>query len=412
MARTIKRLSARTVETISSPGRHADGGNLFLVVDKQRTTAKAREKPGKRWVFLYRWDGRLREMGLGPLTGVSLGRARELAEKYRAILADGQDPIEVRRSQPTREGKRTFGEVATSLYEGKKGGWKNAKVSKQWLTTLQRYTTSIWSKPVASVGVQDVLAILQPIWIEKSETASRVRARIEATIDAARVLGLIPQDRANPARWRGHLSHLLPKRQRLQRGHHAALPYRDIGHFMAQLRERPAIAALCLEYLILTASRTSEALLADWSEVDLVNKLWTISAARMKGTREHRVPLPDRCIQILDQLHQLYIAPAGYVFPGQRPGRPLSSMALEMLLRRMNVPVTVHGFRSTFRDWAGDCTTFPREVAEAALAHAVGDEAERAYRRSDALEKRRQLMTAWANFCALSDGGAIDPDKR
>ena len=400
MARRINRLSARTVETITASGRHADGGNLFLVVDKRRPNAKSIEKPGKRWVFLYRWNGRLREMGLGPLTGVTLGRARELATNYRAVLADGRDPIDARRAELALESGKSFGDVATSLYEGKKSGWKNEKVTKQWLTTLQRYTMAIWSKPVASVGIDDVLAILQPIWTEKAETASRVRARIEATIDAARALGLIPQDKANPARWRGHLSHLLPKRQRLQRGHHAALPYAEIGDFMAGLRERPAIAALCLEFLILTASRTSEALLAEWSEFDLPNGLWTISAIRMKSARAHRVPLSYRCLHILDQLEKLKTHPTGYVFPGQRQSRPLSGMALEMLLRRMGVAITVHGFRSTFRDWAGDCTAFPREVAEAALAHAVGDEAERAYRRSDALEKRRELMAAWAHFCA------------
>ena len=245
-----------------------------------------------------------------------------------------------------------------------------------------------------------MLAILQPIWTVKAETASRTRGRIEAVIDAARARGLIDKDRANPARWKGHLSHWLGKRLKLQRGHHAALPYAQIAEFMVDLRQREAMAALCLEFLVLTATRSGEAMKATWGEIDLDAKLWVIPRGRMKGNREHRVPLSDRCVEILRKLEPLKAGPDSFVFPGTKVGKPLSVMALEMLLRRMKMPVTVHGFRSTFRDWAGDNTSFPREIVEEALAHQVGSEVERAYRRGDAIEKRRQLMTAWADYCA------------
>ena len=260
--------------------------------------------------------------------------------------------------------------------------------------------------------MNDVLGILQPIWTKKAETASRIRGRIEAVIDAARARGLISQDRANPARWRGHLSHLLPKRQRLQRGHHAALPYTDMPAFVEKLRTRPAVSASCLELAILTAARSAEALGMRWPEVDLKAKVWTVPAARMKASKEHRVPLSDRCIEILEAMAKLKGTDDGYVFPGRDRGKPLSVMSLEMLLRRMKVPVTVHGFRSSFRDWCGECTAFPREIAEAALAHAVGNAVELAYRRGDALEKRRALMQAWADYCGAVQAANVVPMRK
>ena len=272
-------------------------------------------------------------MGLGPLTGVTLGRAREAGDKLssRSGGRSGSDRCTSR--ELARESGKSFGDVATSLYEGKKSGWKNEKVTKQWLTTLQRYTMAIWSKPVASVGID--AARHSPAHLDGEGRNGKPSAGSHRS-DYRRRPRVRPhsQDKANPARWRGHLSHLLPKRQRLQRGHHAALPYADIGDFMAGLRERPAIAALCLEFRILTASRTSEALLAEWSELDLPNGLWTISAIRIRAHARTAASV-YRCLHILDQLEKLKTHPTGYVFPGQRQGRPLSGMALEMLLRRM-----------------------------------------------------------------------------
>jgi integrase len=402
MARTINRLSDRSVRTVTTPGLHADGGNLFLVVDPPRRAADGTEgKPAKRWAFVFQWDGKRKEMGLGGLNSVSLAAARDVAAECRAMLAKNINPIEARRAeQRKRAAGRTFGEVAKELHEARKAGFRNKKSETQWLTALETYAKSIWDKPVEEIGTEDVLAILQPVWTSKSETAARVRGRIEAVLDAARARGLVDRDRANPARWKGHLSHLLPKRQKLQRGHHAALPYAKIADFMTALRGREAMAGLCLEFTILTAVRSGEAMLATWGEIDLDAKLWVIPRERMKRKREHRVPLSDRCVEMLAKLEKLKADPDSFVFPGSQPGKPLSVMAMEMLLRRMKLSVTVHGFRSSFRDWAGDCTSFPREIVEEALAHQVGSEVERAYRRGDAIEKRRQLMSAWADYCA------------
>jgi integrase len=261
--------------------------------------------------------------------------------------------------------------------------------------TLTKYAAPLRDKPLDAIQTDDVLSVLTPLWQTKNETASRLRGRIERVLDAARAKGL--RSGENPARWRGHLDHLLPKRQKLSRGHHAALPYADVPELVADLRNREGAAALALEFLILTAARSGEVLGAKWNEIDRDAKVWTVPAERMKAGREHRVPLTQRALQILATVEQ--VRTGDYVFPGQRHGRPLSVMSMEMLLRRMKVDVTVHGFRSSFRDWAGECTSFPREIAEAALAHTVGDETERAYRRGDALEKRRKLMAAWASFC-------------
>jgi integrase len=264
-------------------------------------------------------------------------------------------------------------------------------------------------KPLDEIRTDDVLAALKPIWQTKSETASRLRGRIERVLDAAKARGL--RSGENPARWRGHLDHLLPKRQKLTRGHHPALPYLDVPAFVADLRNRETVAALALEFTILNASRTGEVLGAKWDEIDREAAIWTIPRERMKAGREHRVPLTDRGLEILDAVEK--VRTGDYVFPGQRRGKPLSGMAMEMLLRRMKIEkATVHGFRSSFRDWAGECTPFPREIAEAALAHTVGDETERAYRRGDALEKRRKLMAAWAAFCEPKEKSNVVPLAR
>lgn len=390
MARKVNRLNARIVSTLSKPGRHADGGGLYLSISEDGKLLR------RRWVFLYRRHGKLREMGLGSASTVKLAQARELAIRWRSELAAGRDPIELRHSERVAlVGVPTFGALAQAYYDTKSHEWRNEKVRKQWLTPLTTYAARLWTLPVDAIGTEDVLGALQPIWTSKPETAARVRGRLEAVLDAARARGHIPANQANPARWRGHLAHLLPKRGKLTRGHHAALPYSDLPNFVLELRQRDAVAALALEFLILTASRTGEVLGSRWSEIDLAARIWRIPGHRMKGRQEHRVPLCARAIDIIAAMHT--IRTSEFVFPGSRANRPLSTMALEMLLRRMKITTaTVHGFRSTFRDWAGDATNFPRELAEAALAHVAGDETERAYRRGDALERRREMMEAWA----------------
>jgi integrase len=392
MPRQINKLSARTVATLTRPGRHSDGGGLYLSISKDSSSVR------RRWVFLYRWRGRLTELGLGGFHSVSLAKARELAMAYRTDLATGVNPKEKRDQQRGGStGIPTFGDYAETYIATKGGGWRNAKHRQQWQNTLKIYAASIRSKPVNTITTADVLTVLQPIWKTKPETASRVRGRIESILDAARVNGYIAEGTANPARWRGHLNKLLPQRERLTRGHHAAMPYAEVPAFVAQLRTRMGTAALALEFMILTAARSGEALGARWAEIDLQNKVWEVPAARMKGGRPHRVPLSDRASEIIKVLAEVKCS--DFIFPGNKPKKPLSNMATDMLLRRMSAgEVTTHGFRSSFRDWAGDCTSFPKEVAEAALAHAVGDQTERAYRRGDALEKRRQLMDAWATY--------------
>ena len=399
MGRETKRLTARTVAGLATPGRYADGGNLYLSIS---------DHGGRRWVFLYRWQGKQREMGLGSARDVGLARARELADAARALLAEGKSPLAERKAE---EAMPTFAATAESLIDSIAAGFRNAKHLDQWRMTLsvQRdddgaliesgYCMDLRNKLVAEVTTEDVLAVLQPIWIKKAETASRVRGRIERVLDAAKAKGLRSSE--NPARWRGHLDSLLSKRQKLQRGHHAALPYAEVPAFIAVLRTKDGAAARALEFLILTAGRSAEVIGAKWSEIDAKAKLWTVPAARMKGGKEHRVPLAPRAIVLLEEMRATRpsgCTDADFIFPGGKRGKPLSVMALDMLLRRLEVDVTVHGFRSSFRDWAGEETSFSREVAEAALAHTVGNEVERAYRRGDALEKRRRLMDAWAAF--------------
>ena len=313
------------------------------------------------------------------------------------MVREGVDPIAQRdASRLAKSEKPTFGEAADSLIEAKGSEWRNDKHKAQWTMTLTKYCASIRSKRVDEIDTEAVLGILQPIWASKPETASRLRGRIEAVLDAAKAQG--HRSGENPAAWRGHLSHLLPKRQKLSRGHHAAMAYADVPAFVGQLRERDAIAAMAMEFCILTATRSGETLGARWSEIDMPAKVWTVPADRMKAAREHRIPLSDRAMAILERLFEARTG--DLVFPGQRAGKPLSGMAMQMVLRRMKIEdATVHGFRSAFRDWAGNETHFAREVAEAALAHVVGDKAEQAYRRGDALEKRRALMSAWATFC-------------
>jgi integrase len=386
-----KLLSARAVATLAKPGRHADGGGLYL-------SASARDGvPRRSWVYLFTWRGKLKEMGLGPYPLVSLAEAREQRDRWRKELKAGRNPIEARRAKKAAHGAPSFGECAAAFLEAKAPQWKNAKHRCQWRTTLETYAGPLWSLPVDKIDTTAVLEVLQPVWQAKPETASRVRGRIESVLDAARARGFRTGE--NPARWRGHLDHLLPKRHSLTHGRHAALPYASIPDFIAALckRQDGSVAARALEFLILTGARSGEVLGARWGEIDLEGRVWTVPAARMKAKRPHRVPLSDRAIEIIERLAEL--RGGEFVFLGQREGMPLSSMALEMVMRRMKAEgATVHGFRSAFRDWAGNETHFARELAEAALAHVIGDRAEQAYRRGDALEKRRALMEAWASF--------------
>jgi integrase len=387
------KLTARTVAT-AKPGRHGDGAGLYLVVS---------QSGARKWVFRFtRPGGKVTEMGLGSADMVTLAEAREKAREARRQVAAGINPIEARReAEKLANSKPTFGECALAYVEAHEGSWRNDKHRAQWAMTLTRYAAPLRDRPVDEVDTEAVLSVLQPLWQAVPETASRLRGRIEAVLDAARAQG--HRHGENPARWRGHLDKLLPKRQKLARGHHAAMPYSDVPDFVASLRDREAVAAMALEFCILTAARSGEALGARWSEFDLVEKVWTVPAARMKAGKEHRVPLSGRAMAILQRLGE--VRSGECIFPGQRAGKPLSGMAMEMLLRRMGVEVTVHGFRSSFRDWCGDRTSFPRELAEAALAHVAGDETERAYRRSDAIERRRVLMQAWDDFL---EGKAAD----
>lgn len=392
MARAVKKLSARTVTTLTKPGRHGDGDGLYLVVDPSGA---------RRWLFMFRWQGKLKEMGLGGVSAVSLAEARDKAADARRQLQASINPIAARRDAETAAraaelAGQTFGKFADELVEDIKAGFRNDKHRWQWSHTLKTYAAPLRPLPINAVSTEDVLDVLKPLWSTKQETASRLRGRIERVLDAAKAKGLRTGE--NPARWRGHLDHLLPRRQKLQRGHHPALPYPQMPDFIVELRKREAVAALALEFTILCASRSGEVIGAKWIELDRKAKIWTIPPERMKAGKEHRVPLTERALAILDEVEKVKIGE--HVFPGQRKGKPLSNMAMAMLLRdRMKrTDITVHGFRSSFRDWAGEQTAFPREIAEAALAHVVGDETERAYRRGDALEKRRKLMDAWSRF--------------
>jgi integrase len=377
-------LTTRKVEN-AKPGKYGDGANLYLIVSK----AGAR-----KWVLRFTWLGKPKEMGLGSTSGVSLADAREKAATARRQIAQGVNPIDERKR---KYGIPTFGQVADEVRQSLSAGFRNEKHKAQWKSTLETYAAPLRDKPVDAIATDDVLVVLKPIWTTKAETASRLRGRIEKILDAAKAKGL--RNGENPARWRGHLDHLLPRQSKLARGHHAAMPYEDVAAFITRVRVRESLAAQALELCVLTAARSGEILGMRWSEIDFDKKIWTVPADRMKAGREHRVPLSPRAIAILRQLQKLKAG--DFVFPGHARNKPLSNMAMEMLLRRMNIKeATVHGFRSSFRDWAGNVSNFPRELIETALAHVVGDKAEQAYRRSDALEKRRKLMDAWAAYCA------------
>lgn len=392
MARAINRLSARAVSTLSRPGLHSDGAGLYLRVDPSGA---------KRWCFIFRWHGKRTELGLGSLLTVSLADARERVREARKAILDGENPMDRRRREQASRGLHTFGALADKLIEDLSPQWKNKVHRAQWKTTLQIDAAPLRPLAVSAITTEDVLGVLKPIWGKKPETASRLRGRIERVLDAAKAKGLRVGE--NPARWKGHLALLLPQRQKLTRGHHAAMPFDQVPAFIAELRSLNTIAARALEFTILNAVRTGETIGAEAEEFDRGELVWTVPAARMKAGSIHRVPLSERAKKIVEELWP--VSGTGYIFrsPMVRkgsPAKPLSNMAMLELLHDLgHKDVTVHGFRSSFRDWAGECTNYPREVAEAALGHTVGDAAERAYRRGDALAKRRKLMDAWARYC-------------
>lgn len=383
MVRSLHKLTDTTARTAKNAGRHSDGGGLYLHIGPTG---------GKSWVFMWvPRGGKRREMGLGPYPTVTLAKARTRAAECRVAIEEGRDPI----AEKARQAEPTFEKCADLFVDSIRSEWRNAKHASQWRQTLsQSYCGALSNKKVSGISTEDVLAVLKPIWLEKNETASRLRGRIERVLEFAKAKGWRTGE--NPAAWRGNLRNLLPKRQKLQRGHQAAMPYREVPAFVQRLRASEAMAARAMEFVILTAARSGEAIGARWSEIDFAKRLWIVPRERMKSGAAHTVPLSLAATGLLERLHENRIGE--FVFPQTRD-KPLSGMAMLMLLRRMKADnVTVHGFRSSFRDWCGDTTSFPREVAEAALAHKVGNETERAYRRSDALEKRRELMQAWADY--------------
>lgn len=391
----MHRLSARTVEALKKPGIYADGAGLYLRV--QGASARS-------WVYIFHLSGKRREMGLGAPPSVSLARARQRAQSIRESVADGIDPIASKR---VRRDAPTFGDLADAFIEDRKATVRSDKSIARWKRAIGSggYAHDLRELQVDRIQTEDVLTVLRPLWESHPSSAGLLRGYIETVLNIAKVSGHRSGD--NPATWKGHLEHILPARQRLSRGHHAAMPFADVPLFYARLGANSSVAARALEFTILTAARTSEALKATWAEIDLARKIWTIPASRMKAAKEHRVPLSKPALDILSTLGPC----AGPIFPGRRDDIPLSNMAMDMVLRRMKVAVTVHGFRSSFRDWAGEMTSTPREVAEAALAHTIGNSAELAYRRGDALEKRRVLMDSWAEYCAARSGKAVTPER-
>lgn len=412
MAQKINRLTVLAIKN-AKPGRHGDGGNLYLLVKGDGR---------KTWTFRYRapLTGKVRDKGMGPAWDVSLPEARERAAEYRRMLRDGIDPIDsanaTKHKARTESAKRMpFGRCAELYVEAHRSGWRNAKHADQWDSTLRTYCAPLWPLDVAVVDTALVMKCLDPIWTTKTETASRLRGRIESVLAWATVRKYRSGD--NPAAWRNHLDQLLPKRSKVQKvEHRAALPYANIGEFMERLRDQTALAARVLELQILTATRPGEAAGAQWDEVDMDAALWIIPEARMKAGKEHRVPLSDAAMTLLRSMipkaKRKPVTPHGSIFPGNR-GKSITTAAGMALLKEMQPGITAHGFRSTFRDWAAETTNHPREVIEAAMAHRLKDAAEAAYQRGDLLQRRRRLMMDWAGCCAaVRSGDNTAPTKR
>lgn len=393
------KLTARRVET-AGPGKHEDGDGLRLVVAKSGA---------RKWVFRALVDGRRREMGLGGYPVVTLAQAREQALAVRRAIRDGRNPFDAKPPVVLP----TFTQAAARYIRLNRHGWSNPKHARQWIATLKTYVRPvIGAKPVDSITTDDVLKVLQPIWVAKTETAKRVQGRMENVLDFAAARQW--RDPLNPARWRGHLDKLLPRPSKVAtKRHQPALPYADVPVFWQQLARLTSVSAHALRFLILTAARSSEVLLAEWSEIDEDAAIWTVPALRMKARREHRVPLSVPAVAILAALPRIEGHP--YIFPGARHGRPLSSMALLQVMRGLGYGVggargdaVPHGFRSSFRDWAGEVSVFPRDVCEMALAHVIENKAEAAYRRGDLFDKRRAMMAAWGEWCTAAPADALN----
>jgi integrase len=379
------KLSARRVET-AKPGKFADGSNLYLIVN---------ERGVKTWKLIYTNGGRRPELTLGKFPETSLSEARELALEARRKIKAGIDPVAERRAQKAKK-VTTFGDVARQLHADKSHGWRAKKYTQQWLTSLERHAAPLLEMSVAAIDTDAVLAVLRPIWQTKHETASRLRGQIERVLSAAAVRGL--RSGMNPAIWRGHLDALLSKPPRTSKRHHRAVDCHELPTLIVKLRQRQqsSISAYCLEFCVLTAARTGEAIGARWSEIDEAAAVWTLPAGRTKQGRAHRVPLTARALAIITAMKQL--APGEHVFPGRFGRGSLHDAALWKALAACGGEASVHGFRAAFRTWVSECTSHPRELAEMALGHVVGDATERAYARGDALERRRRLMEDWAAF--------------
>jgi len=389
------KLTARGVETKKIPGYYSDGGNLYLRVSRNLT---------KTWAFYYKKEGKRTEMGLGSISDMTLEQARDKAESLRKQLKSGIAPLIERQRQANEEKTQraklmTFQQCADAYINAHRAGWKNPKHIQQWQNTLSQYAFPVFGDlDVKSIDTALITKCLEPIWLTKNETAGRVRGRIESILDWATVHEY--REGVNPARWRGHLDKLLAKQSKVQKTeHHNALSYLEINAFIDNLHKQNGIAAKCLEFTILTAARTGETIGATWDEIDLDAKTWTIPAVRMKAEREHRVPLSSDALAILTNMSAIRLN--NYVFPSTKKG--LSNMAMLAVLKRMDrADITVHGFRSTFRDWAAESTAYPGEVVEMALAHAIKNLTEAAYRRGDLLEKRSRLMEEWSRYCKTS----------
>lgn len=391
MAKKTERLKNRQVETLKA-GFHADGGNLFL---------RVKDTGARSWVFRWKRAGRPREIGIGPVHAVGLAKARETAQKLREGLVEGREPQTVLAAlRPTTE--ETFKDIAERCIESKRPEWRSAKHAAQWTATLEKYAhPTIGHLPPTAVELSHVLAILKPIWTERTETATRVRQRIEQVLDYAAVHGMRDRDRVNPARWKGQLDKLLPNPAKVKKvEHHAALPYADLPGVLKTLKTKKGSAALAVCFIALTACRSNEARGARWEEFDLEAKVWTVPAARMKAGRTHRVPLPDAVLDVLKAVETMNSPDTCiYVFAGPSRRKPLTDVSVSKALHEVTSGATVHGMRSTFRDWASEQTSFPREVIELALAHVNKDRVEAAYLRSDLFKKRRDLMESWARHC-------------
>jgi integrase len=403
LARTIGKLTALKIRQLNKPGLYADGGNLYLQVGK--TGAKS-------WIYRYKTTGRQILMGLGPLHAVGLADAREAARVNRNLQAAGIDPFEARRRERAKAKlvvarRLTFDDCARSYIEAHKAGWRDGgRSERQWASSIVTYIKPVFGDAsVADVDTAAVLRVIEPIWASKPETARRLRGRIESIVDWAMARGY--RQGENPARWRGHIANLLPLRAKVAAvEHHPALPYRELAAFMTELRNDESVAAAALEFTILTAARTSEIIHARWAEIDLDQRLWIVPANRIKAGREHRVPLSGAAMVVAEKMAG--IRHNDFVFIGSKGLGGLSHMAMARVLQRMGRgQITVHGFRSSFRDWCAEQTNFPSEAAEMALAHIVGDKVEAAYRRSDMFEIRRRLMQAWANFGAGHEAANI-----